>query len=109
MIARLWHGRIRSADAKEYLRYIERTGLRDYRACPGNRGALMLVRPISDEAEVYTLSLWDSYDDIKAFAGEDIAKARYYPQDQRFLLEFEERVQHFDVIGELDALSLLPD
>lgn len=105
MIARVWHGRIRAADAGEYTRYIEGTGLRDYRACEGNRGAVMLVRRNGDEAEVITLSLWDSYDAIKAFAGDDIAKARYYPEDKRYLLEFEEHVRHFDVVGELDALA----
>ena len=33
MIARVWHGRIRVQDADEYVRYIESTGLRDYRSC----------------------------------------------------------------------------
>jgi hypothetical protein len=106
MIARVWHGRIRAADANEYVRYIEDTGLRDYRACRGNRGALMLVRRSGDEAEVFTLSLWDSYEAITAFAGDDITRARYYPEDTKYLLELEEHVRHFDVIGELDALKL---
>jgi heme-degrading monooxygenase HmoA len=104
VIARVWHGRIRARDTDEYVRYIEGTGLRDYRACKGNRGALMLVRPAGDEAEVYTISLWDSYDDIRAFAGDDIARARYYPKDEQYLLEFEETVRHFDAVGEIDAL-----
>ena len=65
----------------------------------------MLVRPNSDEAEVFTLSLWDSYEAIKAFAGDDISKARYYPKDAQYLLEFEETVQHFDVVGDIEAIS----
>ncbi|MDQ6825256.1 MAG: antibiotic biosynthesis monooxygenase [Candidatus Eremiobacteraeota bacterium] len=107
MIARMWHGRIRAKDADEYRRYIEGTGLLDYRNCRGNRGALMLIRPSGDEAEVVTLSLWDSYDDIKIFAGDDIAKARYYPKDEQYLLEFEPTVRHFDAVGEIDALKIL--
>ena len=105
MIARLWHGRIRAQDADEYVRYIESTGLRDYRSCRGNRGALMLVRPDGAEAEVFTLSLWDSYEDIKVFAGEDHSKARYYPKDEQYLLELEEHVRHFDAVGELEAVK----
>lgn len=104
MIGRIWHGRIRASDADEYVRYIAGTGLRDYRATLGNRGALMLVRPNGDEAEVYTISLWDSYDDIKRFAGDDYNRARYYPKDAEYLLEFEERVHHFEAFGELEAL-----
>lgn len=105
MIARVWHGRIRPKDANEYVRYIEGTGLRDYRNCRGNRGALMLVRPNDDEAEVYTISLWDSYEDIKQFAGTDISKARYYPKDRHYLLELEETVRHFDAVGEIESIK----
>ena len=107
MIARVWHGRIRAEDANEYVRYIAGTGLRDYRTCRGNHGALMLVRPNGSEAEVYTISLWDSYDDIKEFAGTDISKARYYPKDEQYLLEFEETVRHFDAVGEIEAVKAL--
>ncbi len=108
MIARVWHGRIRAQDTQEYIRYIEATGLRDYRSCAGNRGALMLTRANGPEAEVYTISLWDSIDAVRGFAGNDVAKARYYPEDKRYLLEFEETVQHFNVIGELEALNIVP-
>jgi hypothetical protein len=104
MIARVWHGRIRANDADEYVRYIESTGLMDYRKCQGNLGALMLVRPNGDEAEVYTISFWQSYGNIKEFAGEDISKARYYPKDRDFLLEFEETVRHFNAVGDVDAM-----
>ncbi len=107
MIARVWHGRIRAADTDEYVRYIESTGLRDYRSCEGNRGAMMLVRRSGAEAEVYTISLWDSYNDITAFAGADISKARYYPKDEQYLLEFEETVRHFDAIGDIEAVRAL--
>jgi heme-degrading monooxygenase HmoA len=105
VIARVWHGRIRAKDADEYVRYIESTGLRDYRSCRGNRGAMMLVRPNGDEAEVLTISLWDSYEDITAFAGVDISKARYYPKDEQYLLEFEETVRHFDAVGDVEAIK----
>jgi hypothetical protein len=39
---------------------------------------------------------------IKRFAGEDYARARYYPADNEFLLERETRVQHFDVLANMD-------
>jgi hypothetical protein len=37
---------------------------------------------------------WDSYDSIRKFAGDDIEKAKYYPDDSKYLLEFEPTVQH---------------
>jgi hypothetical protein len=43
------------------------------------------------------ISLWDSLDDVRAFAGEDVDTARYFPDDKRFLLEFTPKLKHFEV------------
>lgn len=97
MIGRVWRGRIRAGDVAEYRRYISGTGLADYRSTPGNRGAYMLTRTDGEFAEVITVSFWDDLDSIRAFAGDDVTRARYYPEDERFLLDFPERVLHYDV------------
>lgn len=97
MIARVWRGRVRAADLPGYCRYVTATGLADYRATPGNRGAQMLTRIDGDVAQIITLSFWDGLDSIRAFAGENAGLARYYPDDDRFLLEFPEHVEHYDV------------
>jgi heme-degrading monooxygenase HmoA len=98
VIARIWRGRIRATDVNAYKDYIAGTGLTDYRNTPGNRGAYMLTQLEGDIAHVITLSFWEDEWSIRAFAGEDVTRARYYPEDRRFLLEFSERVEHFDVI-----------
>jgi hypothetical protein len=38
-------------------------------------------------------------DSIRAFAGDDVERARYYPEDEAFLLELEPHVTHYDVIA----------
>jgi heme-degrading monooxygenase HmoA len=103
MIARLWHGRIRRADTHDYVKYISETGLRDYAQTPGNLGAQMLVDDASEEgvSHVITMSWWESPDAIRAFAGDDIGQARYYPEDQHYLLEFEPHVRHYAVRASL--------
>lgn len=100
MIARIWQGRIRAQDVHAYREYIARTGLTDYRRTPGNRGAEMLTRVEGELAHVLTLSFWDDLDSIRGFAGDDVTRARYYPEDERFLLDFPERVEHFEVLSE---------
>jgi heme-degrading monooxygenase HmoA len=97
MIARIWRGRVRSGMLEEYRAYIAQTGLLDYRATSGNRGAYMFTQERDGYGEVITLSLWDDRQSIAAFAGEDITRARYYPEDTRFLLDFPVRVEHYDV------------
>lgn len=99
MIARVWRGRIRAEDVDAYRAYIGATGLEDYRATPGNRGAYMFTRIEDGIGHVVTLSFWDDVNAIRAFAGEDVTLARYYPKDERFLLDFPERVEHFDVLN----------
>ena len=97
MIARLWHGRIRRSDAERYHRYIEDTGMRDYAQTPGNHGAYYLERHEGEVTHVVTLTFWESIDAIKRFAGDDYERARYYPEDDEFLLEREPHVTHYEV------------
>lgn len=99
MIARMWHGRVRRTEAERYHAYLLDTGLADYSVTPGNRGVHLLRRDEGDVTHFVTLTFWDSVEAIKAFAGEDYELARYYPQDEAFLLEFEERVTHYEVLG----------
>jgi heme-degrading monooxygenase HmoA len=98
VILRRWTGRIRTADKADYADYIEGTGGADYTSTPGNLGFQMLFRDLTDGiSEVTTLSWWRSVDDIRAFAGEDIEAARYYPEDDRFLFDRPRTVDHFKV------------
>jgi heme-degrading monooxygenase HmoA len=98
MIARTWHGMTRAADAESYADFLQRTAAPHYGATPGNRGFFMLRRLEGDQAHFLLLTLWDSYDAIRQFAGPDVEKAHYYPEDKEFLLEFEPHVKHYEVL-----------
>lgn len=100
MIARTWTGTVRRADADEYARYIRETGFAEYGQTPGNRGAWLLRRDLGERTEFIALSLWDSEDAIRAFAGDDIEAAVLYPEDERYLIGGESAVTHYDVVGE---------
>ncbi|MET0975158.1 MAG: hypothetical protein ABWX82_05790 [Leifsonia sp.] len=97
-VLRSWTGWIRRADREAYREYLEQTGLREYRDTPGNLGAVLLYRDGEDDrTEVRTLSLWRSREDIVAFAGRNIEVAVFYPDDDRYLVDRETTVEHFDV------------
>jgi heme-degrading monooxygenase HmoA len=100
MIVRMWRGRTRAERADEYFEYLKRTGVREYEATRGHRGVRVLRRVERGEAEFLVLSLWDSLDAIRRFAGEEFEKPVYYPEDEKFLLELEPRVSHYAVILE---------
>ena len=97
MLARLWHGRVPSVKADAYDVYLNRTGVPDYIATSGNRGGWVLRRTDGDVTHFLLITLWESEAAIEAFAGRPIDRARYYPEDDDFLLEREPTVTHYDV------------
>lgn len=99
LIARVWHGVTTNAKADAYASYLETTGARDCRATPGNRGVLVMKRSQGNETEFTFISLWESLDAIRQFAGDDYEKARYYPEDTEYLLDLEPFVVHYDVVA----------
>jgi heme-degrading monooxygenase HmoA len=99
MIARTWRGAVRAEDADAYLEYLEATGLKEYRETPGNRGVFALRRIEGDRCEYLMLTLWDSFDAVKRFAGEDVETAVFYPEDDRFLVDRDLTSTHYEVVA----------
>ena len=97
MIMRTWRGVVRRADSDRYADYIRETGFHEYGETPGNRGAWLLRRDEGDRTEIRTLSFWESLDAIRAFAGDDPERAVYYPEDERYLLEHDDVVTHWQL------------
>lgn len=98
MIARIWHGVTEAARAEDYADYLNQTGVPDLRATEGNRGVYVLRRIEVDQAHFVLISLWESTDAIREFAGPDMSVARYYPEDESYLLELEPTVAHYEVL-----------
>jgi len=106
MIARVWRGATREEDAERYREYLDETGVKEARATPGNRGVLVLRGIAGGRVEFTFISFWDSMDAIRAFAGDDVERAVYYPEDRRYLLDLDPNVHHFEVVGgEMGPLS----
>lgn len=98
MIARIWHGVTAAGRADAFFKYMNETGVPDLQATAGNQGVYVLRRLEGNQVHFLLISLWESSDAIKKFAGADIEKARYYPKDQEFLLELEPMVTHYEVL-----------
>ncbi|MEM8861114.1 MAG: antibiotic biosynthesis monooxygenase [Chloroflexota bacterium] len=96
MITRTWHGRTPIAKAEEYLNLMRTVAIPDYKSTPGNISAYALYRKEGNVAHFLMVTQWESYDVIKAFAGEDIETAKYYDFDEDFLLEFEPYSYHYE-------------
>jgi hypothetical protein len=89
VIARVWRGATRAADAQAYAAYVAR--------CLEGERALVLQRVDGEHAEIETIIFFDSLDDVRAFAGDDVERARFYTEDDRYLVERDLTVAHYDV------------
>lgn len=105
MIARIWRGITLKEKADDYLAYLHETGLRDYAKTPGNCGVTTLRRDQGEHCEIMLISLWDSMDAVRAFAGENPDRSVYYPEDDQYLLQMEPLVRHYDVAEQIASES----
>ena len=97
MICRVWHGRTLRSNADAYARFLEQRAIPDYRSVPGNLSVAILRRDEGEETHFLTVTHWESEDCIRAFAGDELLRAKYYPEDAGYLLELEPLVCHYIV------------
>lgn len=109
MIARMWHGRVPAEKADAYHAYLLRTGVADYEKTAGNRGVYVFRRAEGVITHYVLMTFWDSADAIRAFAGADFERARYYPDDDEYLLEREPFVLHYEVLAKANISGTTTD
>ena len=100
MIVRMWHGRVPTTKAKEYREFLKTRAIPDYQSTAGNINVHILEREEGEVTHFITMTFWENLEVIRKFAGEDVERAKYYPEDNNFLLEFEPTVVHYRVVGQ---------
>ena len=98
MIARIWHGWTKPADAKAYENMLRNEIFSSIaaRQIPGYHGAELFIREDSNEVEFVTLLRFDSMEGVKEFAGADETRPVIYPGVERLLTRME-RSQHYRI------------
>lgn len=100
MIVRIWHGRVPSTRADEYAQFMKQRAAPDYAAVPGLQKLYFLRENKGDVTHFQLVTLWDSMEAMKRFAGENPRVAKYYPEDDEFLLEKEPEVSIVELFHE---------
>ncbi len=100
MIARIWHGKTAIENFEKYTEFLKERAIPDYRSTDGFVKLIFLRRKEGETGHFTLITFWENLDVIKNFAGEDFEKAKYYPEDENYLLEFEEKVTHYEVFAE---------
>lgn len=96
----MWHGRVPTSKAEAYREFLNTRAIPDYQSVEGNVSVYILEQLEGDITHFITLSFWENMEVIQSFAGQDVGVAKYYPEDKEFLLEFEPRVVHYEVVGQ---------
>ena len=96
MITRIWHGRTSLQKADDYLDFLLQDGTKEYLQTEGNLSVKIGRQKQKDCCHFWTITEWSDIKSMKGFAGDDYERAKYYPQDDDFLLEFEEKVIYYE-------------
>ncbi|MEW6530724.1 MAG: antibiotic biosynthesis monooxygenase [Thermodesulfobacteriota bacterium] len=104
MIVRTWRGRAANpANAGTYIKHLEKSVFPKLGKIAGYKGAYMLKRDLDESVEFLVLTMWDSMDAVRAFAGDNPETAVVEPAARAVLAEYDTTVNHYQVV-----LSTLP-
>lgn len=98
MTLRMWRGRASAGRAGQYVQHATGTVFPKLRKVEGHRGAYLLRRAINGAVEFVVLTLWESMDAVRRFAGAHAERAVVEPEAQAILSEFDEFVTHFEIV-----------
>lgn len=97
MIVRRWRAVATKANAEIYIRYFKQKVVPTLSKLDGSRGAWVMHRDTEGDVELVVLTLWESRDSIKAFAGADIGRAHVEPEARAVLAKFDDFADHYEV------------
>ncbi len=98
MIARIWRGTTRPGESSPYVSHLTQTVVPELSAIRGFRGLYVLERPQTNGDEFVVLTLWDSVEAIRRFAGVDGEAAVVPPAAQALLASYDARASHYEVV-----------
>src|SRR5262245_48518184 len=98
MVLRMWKARSTTTQAAAYIEHATKNVFPKIRTIEGHRGEYLLCRQVEGDVELVVLTLWDSMDAVRRFAGAEPDKAVVEPEAQAALTSFDRYVNHFDVV-----------
>jgi heme-degrading monooxygenase HmoA len=99
MVARVWRGYTKPADADAYESMLKPELLPGLSKVKGFRGSYLLRRPQGSEVEFITIILWDSLDDVRAVAGPDYENAVIPEERRKYLARHDAKATHYEVVA----------
>jgi hypothetical protein len=110
VIARVWHGWTKREDGDAYEEFL-RAGVFPALAdrVPGLRGGYVLRRLDGGEDEFVVITIFDSLEAVRLFAGEDYEMPVIEPAAARLLTRGDERAAHYRLMAVSPGRSAAPE
>ena len=99
MIVRAWRGYASAAAPDAYPKHLLENVRPNLERLAGFQGLTLLRRDLGAEIEYLVLTLWESMEAVRAFAGEDPGRAVVEPEACATLTRFDDRVTHYDMLA----------
>ena len=106
MIARIWRGSAIRERADDYVKHLQQSVVPELRQIDGFKGIYLLRRESSDYVEFLVMTLWESMEAIRKFAGENLEVAVVAPAARVFFREYDAKVKHFEIVLNLEDTPL---
>src|SRR5438874_10017271 len=98
MIARTWRGFATTAKASEYSEHFISKVAPRLKEIEGFQGANLLKREENGRVEFLAVTLWDSMETIKKFAGPNPVAAHVEPEGRAALTSSDDFAGHYEVV-----------
>jgi heme-degrading monooxygenase HmoA len=98
MIARVWQGFAIRERVDDYVKHLQQSVVPELRQIDGFKGIYLLRRESSDDVEFMVMTLWESMDAIRKFAGENPEVAVVAPAARVLFREYDAKVKHFEIV-----------
>jgi len=99
---RLWHGEVAIEQADDYEQFMVERAAPDYASVKGLLHLFFQRNDSEIKAEFLLVTIWDTMESIKEFAGENPELAKYYKEDDAFLLSKEKYVSMYNIFYQKD-------
>ena len=96
MILRMWTAHATSEGAARYQEHFARHVLPTLSRLDGYLGASLLGRNHGEEVELVVVTRWRSIEAVRAFAGDDLARAVVAEEARTVLTRWDPRVRHYE-------------
>lgn len=98
MIARSWSGEASPDNAEKYLQHFRQKVVPVITSIEGHRGAYAMKRNRGDRVEIVIITLWESMEAVRKFAGDHPDVAVVTDEARAVLSRFDEQVAHYEVV-----------